>query len=216
MEGIRPPHFSGKKWGFLLALICLVMNGASLQAQSSPVRKAVSDQVAPGLPAEACDKVRQTLERDGLEGALTAGLDAQTIRIQKKAGLLASGPDLYDQLGYSVGISGDTLVVGANRNNSYTGAAYIFERNAGGDGNWGQVKKLTAGDAAAGDEFGISVAISGDMVVVGADQKNSFAGATYIFERNAGGDGNWGQVKKLTAGDAAAGDRIWHFRSHQR
>ena len=54
-----------------------------------------------------------------------------------------------------------------------SGAAYIFERNAGGAGNWGQVKKLTAEDPAADDFFGNSVAISGDTVVVGADGKDS-------------------------------------------
>ena len=70
-------------------------------------------------------------------------------------------------------ISGDTVVVGASRKNSEAGAAYIFERNAGGVENWGQVKKLTAGDAAVDDSFGGSVAISGDTVVVGAYGKDS-------------------------------------------
>ena len=111
-----------------------------------------------------------------------------------------------DWFGVSVAISGDTVVVGAIEEIRNAGAAYIFERNAGGAGNWGQVKKLIAGDAAAGDYFGGSVAISGDTVVVGAYGKNSYAGAAYIYERNAGGAGNWGQVKKLTAGDAAADD----------
>ena len=82
--------------------------------------------------------------------------------------------------------------------NSAAGAAYIFERNTG----WGQAKKLTAGDAAADDRFGGSVAISGDTVVVGAWTENSSPGAAYIFKRDTG----WGQAKKLTAGDAAAFD----------
>ena len=60
------------------------------------------------------------------------------------------------------------VVVGAWGKNSFAGAAYIFERHEGGASNWGQVKKLTAGDAAALDDFGDSVAISGDTVVVGA------------------------------------------------
>jgi hypothetical protein len=209
MEGLRPPQFSGKKRGFLFVLIYFLITGATLNAQPAAVHKAVPDRIAAALPAKAWDKVRQTLERDGLDGALTAGPDAQTIRIQQKAGLQASGPDLEDYLGFSVAISGDTVVVGAARNNSLTGAAYIFERNAGGVENWGQVKKLIAGDAAAGDWFGDSVAVSGDTVVVGAYGKSSYAshaGAAYIFERNVGGSDNWGQVKKLTAGDAAALD----------
>ena len=44
----------------------------------------------------------------------------------------------------------------------------MFERNQGGTDNWGQVKKLTASNAAAGDEFGIVVAVSGDTAVVAA------------------------------------------------
>ena len=63
MEGIRPPHFSRKKWGFLLALICLLITGAPFNAQPAAVHKAVPDQVSAGLPAKAWDKVRQTLER---------------------------------------------------------------------------------------------------------------------------------------------------------
>jgi hypothetical protein len=78
-----------------------------------------------------------------------------------------------------------------------------------------QTKKLTASDAAADDRFGYSVATNGDTVVVGAYGKNwqpgvppifvpISKGAAYIFERNQGGTDNWGQVKILTPGDAAA------------
>src|ERR1700730_12304775 len=108
-----------------------------------------------------------------------------------------------DQFGYSIKISGDTAVVGAYQKNSSTGAAYIFERNKGGVDNWGQVQELTASDAAQGDEFGEKVAINGDTVVIGAENKNLGTGAAYIFERNQGGIAdNWGQVKELTADDA--------------
>lgn len=64
------------------------------------------------------------------------------------------------------------------------GAAYIFHRNQGGTGNWGQVKKLTASDAEAADLFGVSVAVSGDTAIVGAlgeDEAGSEAGAVYVF-----------------------------------
>ena len=53
--------------------------------------------------------------------------------------------------------------------NGYSsGSAYIFYRDQGGADNWGQVKKLTASDGAESDSFGISVSISGDIIVVGA------------------------------------------------
>ena len=66
--------------------------------------------------------------------------------------------------------------------------------------------KLIASDAEDDDRFGISVAISGDTVVVGAYGDDGWwgndRGAAYVFERNKGGVDNWGQVKKLTASDA--------------
>jgi uncharacterized protein (DUF2345 family) len=120
--------------------------------------------------------------------------------------LVARDRAVNDRFGVSVCISGDTVVVGASGENSVTGAAYVFERNAGGTNNWGQVKKLRAGDRATGDLFGAAVSINRDTVVVGANGKVSGRGAAYVFERDAGGAGNWGQVKKLTASDAADGD----------
>src|ERR1700736_2555681 len=113
-----------------------------------------------------------------------------------------------DQFGYSIKISGDTAVVGAYQKNSSTAAAYIFERNKGGGDSWGEVKELTASDAAASAQFGFSVGINVDTVVIGAENKNLGTGAAYIFERNQGGAENWGQVKELTASDAVQGDQF--------
>jgi hypothetical protein len=63
-----------------------------------------------------------------------------------------------DIFGYSVAISGDTLVVGApwaDVGGVYDqGAAYLFSRNQGGVDAWGQVAKLTADEGATGDYFG--------------------------------------------------------------
>ncbi len=113
-----------------------------------------------------------------------------------------------DYFGWSVSISGDTLVVGADFADSATGAAYVFARNHGGADNWGQVKKLTASDGDWNDYFGFSVSISEDTAVVGAQGAeiggNSRQGAVYVFARDQGGADNWGQVKKLTAFDGAA------------
>jgi hypothetical protein len=126
--------------------------------------------------------------------------------------LTASDAQADDWFGYSVAVSGDIAVVGAHYEDAgggEAGAAYVFGRNAGGTNNWGQVKKLTASDAEWGDHFGVDVAVSGDIAVVGAegeDAGGSNAGAAYVFGRNAGGTNNWGQVKKLTASDAQAED----------
>jgi hypothetical protein len=128
--------------------------------------------------------------------------------------LTASDAAAGDEFGYAVALSGDTVVVGAHYDSdggNLSGSAYVYERNQGGPDKWGEVEKLTAGDAAAYDGFGGSVAISGDTVVVGAyadDDGGATSGSAYVFGRNWGGADSWGQVRKLTASDAAAGDRF--------
>ena len=123
--------------------------------------------------------------------------------------LTASDGGDRDYFGVSVAISGDTAVVtaaGEAAGGLQPGAAYVFERDAGGADNWGEVSKLTASDGQAAEYhlFGDSVAVSGDTVVVGARLAFGFAGAAYVFERDAGGADNWGEVKKLTASDNQA------------
>ena len=109
------------------------------------------------------------------------------------AKLLASDGSEADHFGRSVSISGDTVVVGAHLDDDDggdSGSAYIFERNHGGEGNWGQSAKLTASDGAESDKFGWSVSVSGDTIVVGAfldDDNGSDSGSAYIFERDLGG-----------------------------
>jgi len=71
---------------------------------------------------------------------------------------------------------------------------------------WNQQAELTAGDGAAGDNFGFSVSLSGDTAVVGAPGKNSSQGAAYVFVRSAT---TWNLQQELTASlDGAAGDQF--------
>ena len=114
--------------------------------------------------------------------------------------LTASDGVANDNFGLSVGLSGSTAVVGARFKNSNTGAAYVFGRSGTA---WTQLAKLTASDGAANDYFGISVAISGTTVVVGAYGKASFTGAAYTF---TGSGSTWTQQAKLIASDGAAND----------
>ena len=89
--------------------------------------------------------------------------------------LTASDAEDEDFLGVTVAVSGDTAVVGAggeDSGGSRAGAAYVFQRDEGGADNWGEVKKLTASDAQAEDWFGLSIAISGDTIVVGARKED--------------------------------------------
>ena len=95
-----------------------------------------------------------------------------------------------DYFGYSVAISGNYAIVGANYNNdgseSDSGSAYIFDiTSASGDMN--PIAKIQASDRQQNDQFGISVAISGTNAIVGAYNEDgpsnniSYAGAAYIF-----------------------------------
>ncbi|EJK63406.1 hypothetical protein THAOC_15933, partial [Thalassiosira oceanica] len=91
-----------------------------------------------------------------------------------QAKLLATDGEAVDYFGDSVAIYGDTVVVGAYGDNDEgynrgydSGSAHVFVR-IGEDSEWTHQAKLLAPDAAAGDEFGNSVAIYGDTIVVGA------------------------------------------------
>jgi len=119
----------------------------------------------------------------------------------------------WDCFGWSVSVSGDTIVVGSPwadvGSNGDQGAAYVFYRNQGGTDAWGQVAKLTAADGAAWSGFGWSVALSGDIAVIGSNADvypNLRQGAAYVFYRHQGGTDKWGQVAKLTAADGATQD----------
>ncbi|MBI5762535.1 MAG: thrombospondin type 3 repeat-containing protein [Planctomycetes bacterium] len=122
--------------------------------------------------------------------------------------LTASDAATSDQFGVSVSISGDTALVGANGDDhpgeADAGSAYVFTRSGV---TWTQQARLIASDAAAADNFGFSVALSGDTALIGAWQDDNVggadAGAAFVFIRSGV---VWTQHSKLIASDAAAGD----------
>ena len=152
----------------------------------------------------------------------------------QEAYLTSSNYDSQDHFGSDVAVSGNTIVVGVSgedsnatgingdeTDNSMTmsGAAYVFIRNAG---IWTQEAYLKASNTGTLDAFGLSVAIDGDTIVVGALQESSNAtgingdenndlanesGAAYIFTRNAG---VWTQEAYLKASNTNTND---HFGS---
>lgn len=127
----------------------------------------------------------------------------------EQAKLIASDGTANDKFGHSVAIAGDYAIVGANGDDSFTGSAYIFKRD---DKVWTQQAKLTASDGTDSDQYGYSVAISGDYAIVGAYADavggNSLQGSAYLFKRD--GTGTWPQQATLTASDGAAGDLFGH------
>jgi len=107
-----------------------------------------------------------------------------------------------------VAISGDSVIIGAfgdDAGGDSSGSAYVFTRTGG---TWTQQQKLTANDAAEDDEFGTSVAISDDSVVISAIGDGGNSGSAYVFTRSAG---TWTQQGKLTANDAATNDQFGIF-----
>jgi hypothetical protein len=155
-----------------------------------------------------------------------------------EAYLKAPNADAQDNFGYSVAVSGDTVLVGAygERSNQTTitngsaasadntassaGAAYVFKRTGS---TWAQEAYLKAPNAEAFDNFGNSVAVSADTVVVGAygerssqttitngstasaDNSANSAGAAYVFKRTGS---IWAQEAYLKAPNAQTNDQF--------
>ena len=108
-------------------------------------------------------------------------------------------------MGFSVSISGDTVLAGAfgDSPGPDTGAAYVFRFNGS---SWSEEAKLTASDGSNRDAFGISVSLDGDLAVIGATQGDDGVkdtGAAYIFQRTGT---VWTEDIKLFASNAAKDD----------
>ena len=148
----------------------------------------------------------------------------------QQAYLKASNTGVNDQFGRSVAASGDFVVIGAygedsnatgvnggqaSNASSNSGAAYVFVRSGS---TWSQQSYLKASNTGPEDQFGYSVAASGDLIAVGAFSEDSSAtgvngnqadngalhsGAAYVFTRNGT---VWSQEAYLKASNTDAGD----------
>ena len=150
----------------------------------------------------------------------------------QEAYIKASNTGTKDRFGVSVGLSGETLVVGAHAEDSEavgingdetgrlasrSGAAYVFTRNGAA---WSQQAYIKASNTGSEDEFGGAVAISGDTIAVGSSEEASNgvgvggtqsndnasdSGAVYVFTRV---DGAWDQQAYIKASNAGLGDEF--------
>ena len=114
----------------------------------------------------------------------------------QEAKLTASDGAAYDNFGYCVSISGDYAIVGVPDKDAGQGAVYVYKRTGT---IWNQQAKISAVDGASGDNFGKSICISGDDIIIGSPDHDpnftSNSGAAYIFRRNLN---TWSQQAKLS------------------
>ncbi len=115
------------------------------------------------------------------------------------AKLMADDAQPYDQFGTFVAFDGETVVVGSpgdDDGGDSAGFAYVFVRD--GD-NWIQQDKLIASDAGNYDSFGMSVAVSGDTIIVGSPNDGiDYVGSAYVFVRT---NENWTEEAKIIPDD---------------
>lgn len=138
--------------------------------------------VAPGtLAADPCSDVApvRSLRR----------LTQTPVEYLQSTKLTAVDGAANDHFGYSLSIDGDTIVIGAFRDDDKgtdSGSAYVFTRDTAGDlaSGWTQVTKLVADDGASGDYFGRFVYVDSGMILIGAfydDDKGANSGSAYVF-----------------------------------
>jgi hypothetical protein len=157
----------------------------------------------------------------GVPGAGAAGSESGELRlfdvgppINIQATLVGSDLAAGDHFGGTAAISGDVIVVGADRHAhgaTRAGSAYVFRWNGSA---WIEEAELLASDRAANDNFGSGVGVSGDRIVVGAPgcatPAGAGQGAIYVFERVAG---VWTEVFKGVASDGASAAMGWRVAS---
>lgn len=128
----------------------------------------------------------------------------------EQAMLVAADAGADDYFGWSVALDTDIAVIGAALDDTSagidSGSAYVFVRSGG---VWSQQTQLLPSDAAAGDGFGLAVALSGAGALIGApfddNSTGADSGSAYMYTSNLGA---WSEQAKLTAADGAAGDQF--------
>lgn len=184
-------------------------DGAQDDLFSGPGRNSVSGTMA------LIGALRGTVGSNVNQGAgyLYRNLDTASGTVTETAKLAASDGVNNDQFGTSVGLVGNTGIVGASNKR----AAYVFRNLDTATGTVTENAKLIASDDAANSQFGGSVAISGSIGVVGAYwasiNGNSQQGAAYIYRDLNTVTGTVTENAKLVASDGGAGDRFGNAMS---
>src|SRR6266481_7397567 len=118
----------------------------------------------------------------------------------------ASDGTANSYFGSAAALNGSSALIGADGDNSFQGAAYLFTKS---NGSWSEGQKLTASDGLPGDEFGYRVALADNTLLVGAFTATVGGvvsqGAAYVFTQS---NGTWSESQKLTASDGGLFDNF--------
>jgi len=188
--------YDGQKW----------IEQAKLTASDSAPNDTLGGKVAISGNTVIVGAMRDDHETKGMNSGSSYVFVRQGDHWHQQAKLTADDGSQGDSFGWSIAVQGNTAIIGApydDDNGENSGSVYIFKRSGN---TWQQQGKITAQDATQGDLFGISVALSDNTLIVGADlhaEKGLKAGAAYVFIRQ---DNKWVQQTKLTASDGAPGD----------
>lgn len=156
--------------------------------------------------AVSADTVLVGDNQGALDGVATVYVFEELNGVWEHAGELTGSP--FGNFGSSVAVDGDTAIVGASSdqiNGSFSGTALVYERVGG---VWAPAGQITPSDGGEFDQFGVSVALSGNVAVVGAfrgEVDGVETGTAYVYERIAGA---FTFAAKLSADDGADGDKF--------
>lgn len=178
----------------------------------APTVKAVPAAVAAPTPTATPAPVATPTRPPRVEGYIASTKTTQGVG--PKAKLIGPNGGAIEEFGYSVAIDGDTAVIGAPSgqiNGRFYGLVYVFTLS---DGAWSFTAQLTAGGFSENSRAGLSVAIDGDTIVVGAPGDynrlksapkgvitHSRSGSAYVFTKPSGGWVSTHEAAKLVAPD---------------
>ncbi len=119
--------------------------------------------------------------------------------------LAANDGIAFDNFGTAVSLAGDRALIGAQWNDDFRGAAYVFVRSGS---SWTAEQKLVASDSSAG-RFGNAVSLATDRALIGAYAHAEGRGAAYVFSRTGAGNDSWTEEQRLAASDGQADLFAW-------
>jgi hypothetical protein len=182
-------------------------NASLITIASSPVASGTPSDWIALAEDENSIEIQVTAEDGSTTRSYYVTVTRQSLQaLAQRAKLTASDSEADDFFGFSLSLSGDSLAVGAYRDDEQgtnSGSVYLFTRVGG---VWTQQAKLTAADGAGYDYYGYSLSLSGDSLAVGAyadDDQGSSSGSVYVYTRTGG---VWTQQAKLTASDGESDD----------